>query len=73
MYDVQSLVTETERSRRDMIRLLERAREWGVSLDWVAEVHDAHRVSEDFRIRAYNYALSEELADEYVDFHAAFL
>ena len=73
VYDVQSLVTEMERSRRDMIRLLERSQELGATLDWVAEVHGAHQVSEDFRIRAYNYVLTEDLIDEYVDFHAAFL
>lgn len=73
VYDVQAFVAEMEQSRRDMIRLLERAQEAGGSVEWVAQVHDAHRVSEDFRIRTYNYVLSEELAEEYVDFHAAFL
>lgn len=73
VYDVQAFVREMERSRRDMIRLLERAQESGGSVEWVAEVHDAHRISEDFRIRAYNYVLTDDLIDEYVDFHAVFL
>ena len=72
-YDVSHMVGELESSRRTMVRLLERGQEHGGNLDWVTEVHDEHRVSEELRIRAYNYALPEELLEDYADFHAVFL
>lgn len=72
LYDLWSMAQEIKRGSRTMTRLNEGALE-PVSLDWVLSVHDFHRASEEFRLRAYNYPLPEDLAADYVDLHAAFL
>ena len=73
VHDMRSLIREIQVSNRDLIRLSESSTSDVVSLDWVADMHDSHRVSEELRIRVYGYSLPDSLVTDYVDFHAAFL
>ena len=67
------MVREVESSRRVFVRLAEDAQAEVVGVDWQVDVHTHHRLSEELRIRAYGYPVPEDLAADYLDFHAAFL
>ena len=73
VYDMQAMAMDMEHSLRSMVRMLESGRDGDGSLDWVVQVHDLHRNSEELRLRAYNFALDEDLVEDYVEFHASFL
>lgn len=73
VYDMQAMAMDMEHSLRSMVRMLENGREGDGSLDWVVQVHDLHRESEELRLRAYNFGLDEDLVEDYVEFHASFL
>ena len=74
VHGIQTLVREVTASSRDVERLVEDvAAGDSASLDWVVQVHDMHRASEELRIRSYGHELAEVLVLDYVDFHASFL
>ena len=72
LHDVGAMLGQIERSRRQIVRLIEDAAD-PVSTDWVVDVHTAHRTSEEMRLRFYSFPLPEDIADDYISFHAAFL
>ena len=73
LHDIWAMSRELEETRRHMVRLIEVGREEPVDVDWVVRVHTQHQFSEELRIRAYRYPISEDLVEDYLDFHAAFL
>lgn len=73
LHDVGAVLYQVERSRRDIVKLIEDALSEPTDLDWVVDAHTAHRSSEELRLRAYSYPLPEEIAEDYITFHAAFL
>ena len=72
LHDVGAMLAQIERSRRQIILLVDDAAE-PVSTDWVVDVHTAHRTSEEMRLRFYSFPLPADLAEDYVTFHAGFL
>lgn len=72
LHDMQSLTNELQVASRSLTRVVDGGSN-DPGLDWVIAVHDAHRISEDLRVRGYGFALPEVLEEDYIDFHVSYL